>query len=690
MASTFSGMVTLARGQTEIVVTLPAGFTDTSYTVVVTPNDFNNSACWAVNTSPTSFILYSYSDGVFSWVATNANGSGGGGSQGPTGATGPTGPTGSNGPTGYTGYTGPTGADSTVPGPTGYTGADGPTGYTGTVYNPVGLWISGNYYPQDTIVVSPVDYNTYVSIRTTSFILIPPPTNTSDWVLFLEGGSTGPTGADGPTGPTGADGPTGTAGQNGQSSSYFNYRADNGATPSTGHISWSNFPLQIQSTYIRVNHVNQNGDDIDIFLNLVQQGNTLIIQDANDSANYQTWLVSGTPTPNTGSGYVQYPVTLITSGGTTNFANNHQIILATIIPGPAGPTGPTGPMDAGLQNRLQIVPTLAGQTGSTVYYTGSLGVSSPSSWIPLNAGATGSGDALPLVDGTNDGWRNFKQVGTSGTLTKVSWFPYNPYYGETLPYTFNPSPIILKKDLQTVWAVITTKNRIVTQGQIFFNIFTYDLINPPTTPLNTFTNRFDYSIAIYPTMYGGPTTLQQSLAGGFRYLICAVDSPKTSQQTLVTLNAFTPGQLIEGRKYTILVVGNVNWVAIGAEVATIGCVFVKNAVAVTGTTGTATEEVTTSILIGNLQTPTQTTFLRDPYDIYTDIPHVQFNAVTGASNTPQPADISNVAVSAICISSTSGTVAPTLDWTVEAIGYSGNNGTENFNYTLKYDSNNPL
>ena len=143
----------------------------------------------------------------------------------------------------------------------------------------------------------------------------------------------------GPTGPTGETGPTGA---NGQSSSYFNYQADNGATPSTGHISWSNFPLQITSTYIRVNHINQNGDDIDIFLNLVQQGSTLIIQDANVSANYQTWLVSGTPTPNTGSGYVEYPVTLTSSGGSTNFANNHQIILATITPGPAGPTGPTG------------------------------------------------------------------------------------------------------------------------------------------------------------------------------------------------------------------------------------------------------------------------------------------------------------------------------------------------------------
>ena len=311
-------------------------------------------------------------------------------------------------------------------------------------------------------------------------------------------------------------------------------------------------------------------------------------------------------------------------------------------------------------------------------YTGPTGVGSPSSWVP------DSGSALPLTGGTLNGWRNFKQVGVTGASSKVSWFPYNPYYGASLPYTVNPSPTILKKNLQSVWAIITTKNRINVIGTIFFNIFTYDVANPPTTPLNTFTNRFDYIIGNFPTMYGAPVTTTQTLNGGFRYLICAVDSPKIVQQTTVTLNAFTPGQLVSGRTYTILVVGTVNWTAIGAAVATIGCVFVYNGVAVTGTTGTATEEVNTSILIGNLQTPTQTTFLRDPYDIHTDIPHVQFNAVVGASNTPQPADIANVAVSAICISSNSGTVTPTLDWTVEKIGFSANNGAVNYEYTLTY------
>ena len=170
----------------------------------------------------------------------------------------------------------------------------------------------------------------------------------------------------GSTGSTGSTGPTGPAGTNGSSSSYYDYQADSGATPTTGHISWSNFGTQSSSTYIRVSHLDKNGTDIDVFLNLIQEGNRLIIQDKNVSANYQTWLVSGTPTPNTGSGYVVFPITFIGSGGTSNFANNHNIILAVISSVPTGSTGPTGDTgDTGPTGPTGSASTVTGPTGDT-------------------------------------------------------------------------------------------------------------------------------------------------------------------------------------------------------------------------------------------------------------------------------------------------------------------------------------
>jgi hypothetical protein len=67
--------------------------------------------------------------------------------------------------------------------------------------------------------------------------------------------------------------------------------------------------------------------------------------------------------------------------------------------------------------------------------------------------------------------------------------------------------------------------------------------------------------------------------------------------------------------------------------------------------------------------------------------HIGFNAgliVNGGNAIP--ADINTIPISAIAISTTSGTTTPTLDFTVEKIGWSANNGTDDVNteYTLTF------
>ena len=475
-------------------------------------------------------------------------------------------------------------------------------------------------------------------------------------------GATGVTGATGATGVTGENGVTGVTGENGVTgvtgatgeNGVTGATGENGVTGATGNPGTPGTTFSYIGTWVTgsyaINTLAVDSLDNNTYVCIVQTEPPYLADPPSTLPSNWTLFVNGGPTGATGAN---------------------------------GATGPTGPLDVGLQNRLQIVPALSGQESLNVGYTGPTGVGCPSSWIEGTTLTT----AQPLTGGTQDGWRNFKQVGVTGSATQVQWSPYNPYFGSTLPYTVNPSPTILKKDLSSVWAVITTKNRINVQGTIFFNIYTYDITNPPTAPL-FYTNRFDYQIGLYPTMYGGGVTTNQTLAGGFRYLICAVDSPKTTQQTLANRTVtLLLNQLVSGNTYVIATVGTgVNWVAMGAAVATIGCVFIYNGVAATGTLGVATEEVSTSILIGNLQTPQQTTFLRDPYDIYTDIPHVQFNAVQGASNVPQPADISNVAVSKIVIGTSSSALGcPTLDWTVEACGYSSAAAAISKEFILKYN-----
>jgi hypothetical protein len=143
---------------------------------------------------------------------------------------------------------------------------------------------------------------------------------------------------------------------------------------------WNN-ATQISATQININHLNDDGVDIDIFLALIKTSDVIFVQDKNNSGNYQKWTVSATPTMQVD--YIEIPVTLSTSAGTgtTGFANNHPIIVAIVSTGIVGPTGATGPIGATGATGPQGVTGNAGATGATGP-TGPIGATGP-------VGATG-------------------------------------------------------------------------------------------------------------------------------------------------------------------------------------------------------------------------------------------------------------------------------------------------------------
>jgi hypothetical protein len=100
----------------------------------------------------------------------------------------------------------------------------------------------------------------------------------------------------------------------------------------------------------------------------------------------------------------------------------------------------------------------------------------------------------------------------------------------------------------------------------------------------------------------------------------------------------------------------------------------------------ATPANLTTITQANGQYPGQTRpyQLHDPYDIYTDIPHVGFSAVSLHPNpqtAPAPLD---VPVSGIALNTTSSSLTAGLDFDVIAFGYRANNGAQNYEYVLNY------
>lgn len=218
----------------------------------------------------------------------------------------------------------------------------------------------------------------------------------------------------------GVTGPTGPAGQ---SSTFYPYRTNTTpgtGDPGTGLVSWDN-TSQLLSTQIQINHIDQNNVDIDIFLALLSVGDTVTIQDRSNSANYQRWSVSGTPTsqPN----YVQVPVTL--DAGSWSAPNNHQIIVAFLNAGPVGPTGPVGP--AGATGATGATGTAAWPSTSGVLLAGDGSSVTVGSGLTL-AGATISAGGGPTTVFEVDFTALPNQVLTNGltyTIGGASWTVYN-------------------------------------------------------------------------------------------------------------------------------------------------------------------------------------------------------------------------------------------------------------------------
>jgi hypothetical protein len=309
----------------------------------------------------TTKLSYYQFDGTV-WKALGAMGP-----TGPTGSsvTGPTGAQGITGATGVQGITGPTGVSVTgatglqgITGPTGITGSNGANGITGATGSTGSQGIQGITGSTGSTGITGYTGITGLTGQTGSIGLTGVTGATGSTGITGSNGSngvTGATGVTGHTGITGATGSTGTTGQNGLSSSLYYYLANTTSTtgdPGLGYIKW-NATTQIGSNVIRVSHTtNSTATDIDQFLALIAVGQKLIIQSRTSSSDYQTWLVSGSPTninPGASNSYWNIPVTYSASGGvgTTNFANNATLFLGVFSIGIQGPTGATGTTGAG-------------------------------------------------------------------------------------------------------------------------------------------------------------------------------------------------------------------------------------------------------------------------------------------------------------------------------------------------------
>jgi hypothetical protein len=219
-------------------------------------------------------------------------------------------------------------------------------------------------------------------------------------------GATGLTGGFGATGlgATGSSGIQGATGLPGQSASFYNYQADAvniSGIPANGRIIWDNL-IQTSATSVTLSHIDSIGNDIDVFFPLFKTGDKFVIQDQGNSNNFQTWEISATPTVVLNS-YVTIPVTVVASGGTSQFIDAQNLIFAIVSSGLVGATGPQG---------------ATGLTGST----GATGPSADTSTFVQKSGDTMTGKLnFPASTTSSAGLNIGNGVNPTSPVTGDAW-----------------------------------------------------------------------------------------------------------------------------------------------------------------------------------------------------------------------------------------------------------------------------
>ena len=239
---------------------------------------------------------------------------------------------------------------------------------------------------------------------------------------------------------------------------------------------------------------------------------------------------------------------------------------------------------------------------------------------------------------------------------KISWYTLNALYGISLPTTSIPSIAIKKKNLRNAWFLIKMNSDVAQQGNIAIQIETYAYqFNGNTT--NDYTGRWAYSLP-----------LQQGQ--GFA----------ASNTTNITNTAgLLIPRLRSGFTY-LLYAGDIS----PAIIPNNGLTYAQGG----------------STLFAPSQVSTQNT-LRDPFELYTNYPHLGLTSSSYVANAVQPSygganpytDQADVEVASIYLN-TSSTAPPSgagqnvMDFNVMAFGYSGlveSTGTvQTFSFTTQW------
>ena len=330
-----------------------------------------------------------------SGAAGSSGASGLNGTSGVTGSSGASGSSGSSGRTGTSGVDGNFYGTSGRNGTNGLTGSSGSSGLTGSSGSSGGNGTSGQNGTNGINGTSGQNGTSGIKGDAGTSGINATAGSSGNSGSSGTSASSGISGTNGMDGTGGVSGSSGSSGQNGLSSSYYRYNAivNSQAPPiNSGAVEWNN-ATQTGSTQVYLSHITSDNNDIEVILGGTGIGSRLIIQDRNNSENYQRFTVTSV-TVTTGA-YVTFGVTYVNGG--YSFTNNHDLIVIVQSVGIAGTSGSSGATGSSGSSGINGSSGSSGQTGATGTsgISGSSGTSYASGFIQTRAGSintTGSGN----------------------------------------------------------------------------------------------------------------------------------------------------------------------------------------------------------------------------------------------------------------------------------------------------------
>ena len=342
-------------------------------------------------------------------------------------------------------------------------------------------------------------------------------------------------------------------------SNFYLYKINTSmtTTPASGYVSFNN-ATQSSATTIYISHQTSDGIDVEVFFKQITILSEVYIQDQNNSSLFIQYNITSAPTLTINS-KIQIPV-IVSTSGTTGFANNHSILVSFFQNGLEVDTRLSN-LETKTQNQTAI--------SGTTTMTGNLNIVGV---VDMNGYALAN-VATPLIptDGANKSYVDGK-AGNQTATTGLTTFTGSLVMTAT-NNTFRP-PKLTNLQIGAITPIAgdvvysSQANNLIFYDGVEWRVLTTTVYIPVSVPVNItgLVGWFDASNLASLSQTPGNITQWNDMSGnGFHLTNTSTAKPQTGTATINGKNVavfngnviYNEGAIVNYYQHTIIVVSTI-------------------------------------------------------------------------------------------------------------------------------------